>query len=304
MALFFYQTGKKIHELLSPNRKLNIFGNDFNPPFGNFGISPPNVFEIISPDLTTTFAMNGSPFPQPQHGGHEVLGVVWIISDIPVSTSFTVTTKHFNADNTLVFTQVINITTPSTGGPFITSSFSFTGWKHTAPGVKEHYKNDTGSSTSTRIEWAVTGDLTDTNTTFIDITNASPNPMTQADADSKGFLWIDDSSNELMHTDGFGFVHNKGIEIESTSAAAGAIPGFIWIPSAGADHGKILYTSTGLKHTTKKATLEDTLTPFTSTKHGFIWHEDDGLHANYISFIADDGNRYIISDGTKNGEAF
>jgi len=295
MVVFNYTMGKKVRETVGAQRLLNVFGNGFNPPRpDDFGQSPNFPVEIPVANQTTVFDMGVSPYPQPQHGGHEVPVFLTFITGIPGPGSIQITHDWFNSENNNVFQIIFDFSFGA--GTARATLFSFIGWKHDRFGFKELFENSTGSPTSTRIRSKTTGTVSDIFTQEFDVIGASPNPMTQATTNS-GFLWIDDSSNELMYSDGFAFVHNAGIKIESSSAQPGAKPGFLWMPPTGVDDGKLHYTSTGLKHITEKAPKEDVVLPFTNPNHAFLWCQEGTIHSNYLSFIAEDGNRYIIDDG-------
>lgn len=293
--------GKKLRESVGAGRTLNIFGNNFNP-FWASDFSDGANFPLVIDNPTTVFAMNASPFPQPQHGGHEVPTCFTLVENIVGPGSGQIRHQWFNSDNTLVFTFLSNFTLPA-GGHRV-SLFTFIGWVDDSSG-KELFENSTGGATSTRCEIRVTGVLSPLDPNFqdfvinFDVTNASPNPMTPAKAAGKrGFMWVDDASNELMYVDGIGYVHNTGIPIESSVTAVGAKPGFIWIPSDAGKERQLAYTSTGLKHFIQKAQIEWVLTPISSTKHGFIWFQPN-LRGSMISWIGNDGNRYAVGDGAQ-----
>lgn len=296
------ELGKKLTEQAGARRTLNIFGNDFNPFWSaDFGVGSNFPIRINAGNKATTFAMNASPFPQPQHGGHEVVTVLTFIDNMPAGTTL-VTQRWFNSDGDVASTQIFSATVPPgfTGDFWV---FSFIGWKNPKiTGVirKELFKNSVGGPGSSRVEITLTGRITSNQTINFNVTDADPNPMKKSEPNFAGFLWVDDSSNELMYTDGAGYIHNLGIPISSSVAAIGAQPGFIWIPSGSGDHGKIAYTSTGLKHLTRKGAPENTLIPQSSTEHGYIWFEENNdFHANFISLIADDGVRYVLGDGAQ-----
>lgn len=275
--------GKKITDNNGSGTTVNIFNNDFNPVFpSSFGTSA-NPPTIKSADQSTSFNLSG------MHGGHEIVVAVTVLRDIPAGTNVGIKHKWYNKFNTPIFIYNQTGTAPTGGWSwyFIYSFIGYANWEIDA--------NSTGSSTSTRCEQIMFNDISTTlnETKTFDVTNAT----SQINSNQAGNIWIDDTDEKIHYTDFWGWEHSIPIKSSSTQTSQ---DGHIWLDSS--DYDSLYYTVNNKKILSREAELEDQLTPTTGTA-GYMWIHDTGatnpLHGNYLSFIGNDGKRYIISDGDK-----
>ena len=274
MATFNNKLGKKLHEAAGDSRLLNIFGNDFNPIYAStFGAGANFPIEIRAADESYTYDFSAiTP-------GHEAVTCLSYITGISSGDSFRVKHEWYDKDNTLIFTYWYDYTSPSSG--WAVCMFSFTGyadWELNANGA-------------CKCVITVTGDIADTETLNFTISN-----VTDADTlkHTPGYIWIE--GNNIHFIDYWGWEHS----IPTVLRRAGSwTPGYMWLEDTVAPlKNAIFYIDTsGDKRRTREA-QEDTYYWLLNVTPGYLYIMIS-MHGNYLTFIGNDGKRYIVSDGVK-----
>lgn len=270
--------GRKVTEAAGAGRVLNIFGNDFNMVWdkSTFGLGANWPAQIAAAD--ESYAYDFATITP----AHEVVVCLSYITGIPDNQTFTVKHDWYDANNDLFLTFGPYTIETGVGGPWEIWWFSIVGYA-------DWELNDSGNC---KCIATVAGDLSDVET--LNFTTANVIDANTLKHDN-GYMWIE--GDNIHFTDYWGWEHTIPKVLRATGTDT---PGYVWIEDTIAPVINALYyiDADGDKRRTREAQEDTDLAP-TSATPGYLYIVD-GYHGNYLTFIGNDGKRYIVSDGIKN----